>query len=283
MKSSRTRQALIITFEVIILIICFFVASSCVYFYFKQFKQSELNNFDYVNDEIVISNYMSFKIEQSDIVQTVKTDGKIFIDDESVQQIDLTELYLQNGQCFSAMDVIGKIEGDQDFIAGCVGCVLSQTHSENKITLTYVNYNLIKLSFEFNSEESKMLDYNKNYDCLIGGYKATVKLQNIKYDYQNGFTYGEFRIINDLLENNLYLFDNEDCQLILEQRLFNSMAVDKEIMNYIDVAEGNKCSVIVKDESGVFSNATIKVLTIGDDKIGIESSESLINKYICIT
>ena len=283
MKSSRARQALIITFEVVILVICFLVASLCIYFYMNQFKQSEIKNFDSINDEVVISNYLSFKVEQSDIVQTAKIDGKIVIDDACVQQVELTESYLQTGQCFSATDVIGKQEGNQDSVAGCIGCVLSLIYSENKITLIYVNYNFIKLCFYFNFEESKTLDYNKNYDCLIGEYKVSIKLKNIIYDYQNGFIYGEFNIINDDLENNLYLFDNENCQLILGQRTFNMMSVDKGIANYITVSEGLGCSVIVKDENGTFSNESIKVVVIGDDKIGIESSGSIIDKYICIT
>lgn len=283
MKSTRTKQAFIITFEVIILVICFSVASLCVYFYINQFKQSELKNFEAINDEIVISNYISFKVEQNDMVQTVKIDGQIVIDDECVQQVELTESYLQTGQCFSATDIIGKQDGNDDYIAGCIGCVLSQMSGENKITLIYVNYNLIKLSFDFNAEESKMLDYNKNYDCLIGGYTVTIRLKNIIYDYQNGFTYSEFNIINNNLENNLYLFDNESCQLILAQKTLNMMSVDKGLENYMSVSEGLSCSVIIKDESGTFSNATIKIAIIGDNRIGIESSENIINKYICLT
>lgn len=167
-KNNRLHNALIILTEVIVILVCMTIAIISIMFYFRQFRQSELKDYDSANSSVPIVNYISFKIEEKAIYKTTVQEGVIDITDDCLFVEEYAEMNIRVGECFSEGKQLGINQEGKPQVANFCGCLINIEEQESIYVCTFLNYNLIDFEFEFDKNLHNKINYQQTYECKRG-------------------------------------------------------------------------------------------------------------------
>lgn len=258
------------------------IAIISVMFYFRQFRQSELRDYDTSNSSVPIANYISFKIEEKTIYKTTSQEGIIDITDDCLCIQEYAEMNIKVGECFSVGKQLGINQEGTPQIANFCGCLINIEEQESTYVCTFLNYNLINFEFEFDKNLHNNINYHQTYECMIGGTQIHLSLNNIIYDYSAASYIAIFRIVSQDFNNDFYIFNGETCNITIMKEEYMLNAVDKNILSYINLNANDEFEITLRDENNNFSKALIKITVIGDSYIGLSSNIELNGNYLCV-
>ncbi|VEU79884.1 hypothetical protein [Haploplasma axanthum] len=244
--------------------------------YLNSFQEKTSNEF-FFDEESLLEGYTKIDINKGSAQQEKKITGQIT--DLIITKIEYEEQDVRIGDYVKRGDIIGRKNGKQIFSS-----VTGRVQSIDNDTINIIAYDSIHFKFDITNHQDFDTNFTDSYFAYIDNKIVFLILEKISYDISSNRIYKYFKLDFDKSDiSNTYLFENTNCEIVIERIHYNSLyKIPSIISKIIGEDIGAKSFLFYNKTSKKMEIIKVDIVFISGEYIFFQSNLDLRDYFICV-